>query len=58
MHSIEAELNTLPGVEFLLTKRDRPTPRRLRQDWAGALHEAEQYTSVDLQHLALEWRED
>jgi hypothetical protein len=45
-------------VEFLLAKHDRPTPRRLRQDWAGALRISEQYSSVELQHLALEWRQE
>ena len=29
---------------------------KLRQDWAGALKD-EAYTSVELQHLALTWRE-
>jgi len=44
-------------VEFLLTKHDRPGPRQLRQDWAEALkNNHQQYTSVDLQHHALEWR--
>ena len=42
-------------VEFLLSKRTRPAQRKLRQDWAGAL-KAEGYTSVELQHLASEWR--
>jgi hypothetical protein len=45
-------------VEFLRTQHDRSTPRRLRQDWAGTLHAPEQSTSVDLQHLALEWRQE
>jgi hypothetical protein len=44
-------------VEFLLAKHDRSGPRQLRQDWAEALKDDhEQYTSVDLQHRALEWR--
>lgn len=44
-------------VEFLLTKRNQPGPRQLRQDWAEALKDDHQhYTSVDLQHQALEWR--
>ena len=44
-------------VEFLLAKRDRPGQRQLRQDWAEALKDNQQhYTSVDLQHRALEWR--
>lgn len=44
-------------VEFLLTRRNRPDRRPLRQDWAEALKEdPDEYTSVDLQHLALDWR--
>ncbi len=42
-------------VEFLLSKRTRPTKHKLRQDWAGVL-KAEGYTSLELQHLAAEWR--
>lgn len=43
-------------VESLLAKPKRSTKRKLRQDWAGAL-KASGYSSVELQHLALEWRE-
>jgi hypothetical protein len=43
-------------VEFLLSKRIRPAQRKLRQDWAGTL-KAERYTSIELQHLASEWRD-
>jgi hypothetical protein len=44
-------------VEFLLIKRERPGQRQLRQDWAEALKaDYQQYTSVDLQHRASEWR--
>ncbi len=44
-------------VEFLLAKHDRFGQRHLRQDWAEALKDDHaQYTSVDLQHRALEWR--
>jgi len=42
-------------IEFLLNKHKHPEKRKLRQDWAGAL-KAEAYTSVELQHIALEWR--
>jgi hypothetical protein len=46
-------------VEFLLAKHDRPRQRHLRQDWAEALKDDhQQYTSVDLQHRALEWRDE
>jgi hypothetical protein len=44
-------------VEFLLSKRAQPEKRKLRQDWAGALQAYQpQYTSLELQHLALNWR--
>jgi hypothetical protein len=46
-------------VEFLLEKRVRKTGRKLRQDWAGALRDyRDQYTSLELQKKALEWRGD
>ena len=41
-------------IESLLTKSNQPTRRKLRQDWAGMLKA--DYTSVELQHLAVEWR--
>jgi hypothetical protein len=46
-------------VEFLLEKRKRKPARPLRQDWAGALKDhRDQYTALDLQKKALEWRGD
>ena len=46
-------------AEFLLEKRAKKFGRKLRQDWAGALKEyREQYTSLELQKKALEWRGD
>ena len=46
-------------IEFLLERRSRKPPKKLRQDWAGALEEfREKYTSLELQKKALEWRED
>ncbi len=46
-------------IEFLLDKRGRRARKALRQDWAGALREhREQYTSLELQHRASEWRGD
>ena len=46
-------------AEFLLSKRNNRSGGMLRQDWAGALreHRAE-YTSLELQRLALQWRGD
>jgi hypothetical protein len=44
-------------ILFLMEKRAQKSGRKLRQDWAGALKEhREQYTSLDLQKKALEWR--
>lgn len=46
-------------VQFLLEKREKKQGRKLRQDWAGALKEfRDQYTSLELQKKALEWRGD
>jgi hypothetical protein len=46
-------------VEFLLVKRGRRTGGRLQQNWAGALRQyKQQYTSLKLQHQALDWRGD
>jgi hypothetical protein len=53
--SMQAEVRDF--VEFLLTKLEQPTNRKLRQDWAGALEAyQQQYTALDLQHLATKWR--
>jgi len=44
-------------VEFLLAKQERRTGKKLRQDWAGALRDhREEYTVMDLQRKALDWR--
>jgi nucleoid DNA-binding protein len=46
-------------VEFLVTKRERRSGKTLRQDWAGALREyRQQYTSLELQRQASDWRGD
>ncbi|HSE82992.1 MAG TPA: DUF2281 domain-containing protein [Thermodesulfobacteriota bacterium] len=46
-------------VQFLKEKRGRKAGKKLRQDWAGALKDyREQYTSLELQKKALEWRGD
>jgi hypothetical protein len=46
-------------IEFLLSKQERRVGRPLQQNWAGALRDyREQYTSVELQHKALDWRGD
>ncbi|MBN1425914.1 DUF2281 domain-containing protein [Candidatus Fermentibacteria bacterium] len=46
-------------AQWLAETRTYPKRTRLRQDWAGALRDLRgQYTSVELQHKALEWRGD
>jgi hypothetical protein len=47
-------------AESLLREHDRPRQRRrLRLTWAGGLREyRDQYTSLELQKKALEWRGD
>lgn len=46
-------------ARFLLEKHKRKYGRKLRQNWAGALREfRDQYTSLELQKKALEWRGD
>jgi hypothetical protein len=46
-------------VQFLLEKRARKRGKKLRQDWAGALRVyRNQYTALELQKRALEWRGD
>ncbi len=46
-------------VEFLLEKRKRKVTGKLRQDWAGALSDyRDQFTSLELQQKALDWRGD
>ena len=46
-------------VEALLNKQKPKTSAKLRQDWAGALRDyRDQYTSLELQKKALEWRGD
>lgn len=68
MNQLEALIRQLPPelqqevadfVEFLLQKRARKSAKPLRQDWAGTLKEyRDQYTALDLQKKALEWRGD
>ena len=46
-------------VQFLIERQARRAGRKLRQDWAGALRDyRDQYTSLELQKKALEWRGD
>jgi hypothetical protein len=45
--------------QFLLSKRAQKKGNKLRQDWGGALKEyRQQYSALELQKKALEWRGD
>ena len=45
-------------VEQLIAKRQRVAGRKLRQDWAGGLRDyRDQYTALELQSKALDWRD-
>jgi len=68
MNALEKLIKELPPemqrevedfIQFLLYKRAAKSGKPLRQDWAGALRKyREQYTSLELQKKALEWRGD
>jgi hypothetical protein len=46
-------------VQFLIEREKRKVGKKLRQDWAGALRDyCDQYTSLKLQKMTLEWRGD
>ena len=43
-------------AEYLLQVKARPKQKHLRLSWAGALGDMrDEYTSVELQHKALDW---
>lgn len=58
----EMQREVMDFVEFLIQRREaarKPDSKRVGQSWAGGLSEfREQFTSVDLQHKASEWRGD
>lgn len=55
----ELQQEVVDLAQFLVQKRISKRGRKLRQDWAGALSEyRDQYTSLELQKKALEWRGD
>jgi len=46
-------------LESLLPTSNQHARKKLKQNWAGALRDyREQYTSLELQKKALEWRGD
>ncbi len=68
MKSLEEKIKGLPPelqrevedfVDFLNEKRTQRPAKKLSQDWAGALKDyRDQFTSLELQKKALEWRGD
>jgi len=68
MSTIEEAVRQLPPnirvnvqvfIDSLLEKRKKHPVKPLRQDWAGGFSDFKsQYTSIDLQKRALEWRGD
>jgi len=55
----ESQVKVREFVESLLEKRTKGPGARLRQSWAGALgNYREQFTSLELQKKALDWRGD
>ena len=55
----DAQAEVRDFIEFLLVKRARKPATKLRQDWAGVLRDVrDQYTSLELQRKALDWRGD
>ena len=47
----------LDFARYLLSKRKKARRTKLKMDWAGALSEyRDQYTSLELQKKALDWR--
>ncbi|MGB9586337.1 MAG: DUF2281 domain-containing protein [Anaerolineales bacterium] len=65
---IQEILNALPPelqkevkdfARFLFEKKVKKRNNKLRQDWAGGLRDFRtQYTSLELQKNALEWRDN
>ena len=67
MESLDEKIARLPKhlqqevvdfVEFLFHKATKQGASKLTLAWAGGLREyRDQYTSLELQHKALEWRD-
>jgi hypothetical protein len=65
MENLEERVKKLPPdlqreiedfVRFLVTRRGRKHPARLKLGWRGALRDMRRkFTSVELQHKASEW---
>lgn len=67
METLEEKIKTLPPdlkqevidfIDFLLEKRKRKNQAKLTLSWFGKLSDLrDQYTSLELQKKALEWRD-
>ncbi|MBS4028728.1 MAG: DUF2281 domain-containing protein [Ignavibacteriales bacterium] len=65
MKTIEEKIHELPPelkieaeqlIDDLIEKHTKREPRKMQLTWAGGLREfRNQFTSVELQHKALEW---
>lgn len=48
----------LDYIDFLITRKVNKTKKKPKLDWIGGLKEyRDQYTALDLQEKALEWRD-
>jgi hypothetical protein len=66
MKPLEEKIKELPPdlrrevedfVDFVMVRRQPREPGKFSFDWAGALQDlGDQYTSVELQHKANDWR--
>ena len=55
----ESQAKVRQFVESLQETTNGQPPRKLEQNWAGALSEyREKYTSIELQQKSLDWRGD
>ncbi len=55
----EQEKEVQDFAQFLIEKKGRVKGKKVGQSWAGAMRKyRDQYTSLELQKKALEWRGD
>jgi hypothetical protein len=55
----ELQVEVADFARFLRESRAKPKRTKFRLDWAGALSDLkDKYTSVELQHKALDWWSD
>ncbi len=53
---LELQYEVEDFIQFLLEKQTRKPKGKFKFDWEGALEDLrDQYTSVELQHKALDW---